>query len=74
LFIFFKMIVDWKITNGGDSVFILEVLLRCKFGLSLEWMQVPNVGSGGFVQTTRKHESKTANRWADKPNDEWNTF
>ncbi|WP_223552223.1 DUF1080 domain-containing protein [Aestuariivivens sp. NBU2969] len=68
----FEMLVDWKITNGGDSGIYLRGTPQVQIW-DIERIDAgAQVGSGGLYNN-QKHESKPL-EVADNPVDEWNTF
>jgi HEAT repeat protein len=68
----FEMIVDWKITNGGDSGIYLRGTPQVQIWDIARVDAGAQVGSGGLYNN-QKHESKPL-QVADNPIDEWNTF
>ncbi|MEG3657994.1 DUF1080 domain-containing protein [Arenibacter palladensis] len=68
----FEMIVDWKITNGGDSGIYLRGTPQVQIWDTARVDVGAQVGSGGLYNN-QKHESKPL-QVADNPIDEWNTF
>lgn len=68
----FEMIVDWKITNGGDSGIYLRGTPQVQIWDIARIDAGAQVGSGGLYNN-QKHESKPL-QVADNPIDEWNTF
>jgi HEAT repeat protein len=68
----FEMIVDWKITNGGDSGIYLRGTPQVQIWDIARVDAGAQVGSGGLYNN-QKHESKPV-QVADNPIDEWNTF
>ncbi|MCM4168546.1 hypothetical protein KCTC52924_02121 [Arenibacter antarcticus] len=68
----FEMIVDWKITEGGDSGIYLRGTPQVQIW-DIALVKVgAQVGSGGLYNN-QKHETKPL-VVADNPIDEWNTF
>ncbi|SHI90587.1 HEAT repeat [Arenibacter nanhaiticus] len=68
----FEMLVDWKITNGGDSGIYLRGTPQVQIW-DVALVEVgAQVGSGGLYNN-QKHESKPL-QVADNPVNEWNTF
>ncbi|MBJ6369777.1 DUF1080 domain-containing protein [Snuella sedimenti] len=68
----FEMLVDWKITNGGDSGIYLRGTPQVQIWDIARTNVGAQVGSGGLYNN-QKHESKPL-VVADNPVDEWNTF
>lgn len=68
----FEMLVDWKITNGGDSGIYLRGTPQVQIWDIARVDVGAQVGSGGLYNN-QKHESKPL-QVADNPIDEWNTF
>ena len=68
----FEMLVDWKITNGGDSGIYLRGTPQVQIWDIARVDAGAQVGSGGLYNN-QKHESKPL-QVADNPIDEWNTF
>ncbi|GGW23641.1 DUF1080 domain-containing protein [Arenibacter certesii] len=68
----FEMIVDWKITNGGDSGIYLRGTPQVQIWDTALVKVGAQVGSGGLYNN-QVHESKPL-VVADNPVDEWNTF
>ncbi|PXX25191.1 DUF1080 domain-containing protein [Arenibacter sp. ARW7G5Y1] len=68
----FEMLVDWKITNGGDSGIYLRGTPQVQIWDIARVNVGAQVGSGGLYNN-QKHESKPL-QVADNPIDEWNTF
>ncbi|WP_026810426.1 DUF1080 domain-containing protein [Arenibacter latericius] len=68
----FEMLVDWKITNGGDSGIYLRGTPQVQIWDTALVKVGAQVGSGGLYNN-QKHESKPL-VVADNPVDEWNTF
>ncbi len=68
----FEMIVDWKITNGGDSGIYLRGTPQVQIWDTALVKVGAQVGSGGLYNN-QKHESDPL-VVADNPVDEWNTF
>ena len=68
----FEMLVDWKITNGGDSGIYLRGTPQVQIWDTARVDVGAQVGSGGLYNN-QKHESKPL-QVADNPIDEWNTF
>lgn len=68
----FEMIVDWKITNGGDSGIYLRGTPQVQIWDTALVKVGAQVGSGGLYNN-QQHESKPL-VVADNPVDEWNTF
>lgn len=68
----FEMIVDWKITNGGDSGIYLRGTPQVQIWDTALIKVGAQVGSGGLYNN-EKHESDPL-VVADNPIDEWNTF
>ncbi|WP_242132926.1 3-keto-disaccharide hydrolase [Aestuariivivens marinum] len=68
----FEMLVDWKITNGGDSGIYLRGTPQVQIWDIARTNVGAKVGSGGLYNN-QKHESKPL-VVADNPVDEWNTF
>ena len=64
----FEMLVDWKISPGGDSGIYLRGAPQVQIWDPAEWPE----GSGGLYNN-QKHPSKPVAR-ADNPVGEWNTF
>ncbi len=68
----FEMLVDWKITNGGDSGIYLRGTPQVQIWDIARTDVGAQVGSGGLYNN-QKHESKPL-KVADNPINEWNTF
>ena len=68
----FEMLVDWKITKGGDSGIYLRGTPQVQIWDIARVDAGAEVGSGGLYNN-QKHESKPL-VVADNPIDEWNTF
>lgn len=68
----FEMLVDWKITKGGDSGIYLRGTPQVQIWDIARVDAGAQVGSGGLYNN-QKHESKPLTV-ADNPIDEWNTF
>lgn len=68
----FEMIVDWKITKGGDSGIYLRGTPQVQIWDTALVEVGAQVGSGGLYNN-QKHESKPL-VVADNPINEWNTF
>ena len=68
----FEMLVDWKITNGGDSGIYLRGTPQVQIWDIARTNVGAQVGSGGLYNN-QKQESKPI-VVADNPVDEWNTF
>tara|TARA_R110002020_G_scaffold137434_2_gene306614 strand:+ start:148007 stop:151411 length:3405 start_codon:yes stop_codon:yes gene_type:complete len=68
----FEMIVDWKITNGGDSGIYLRGTPQVQIWDIARVKDGAEVGSGGLYNN-QKNESKPL-KVADNPINEWNTF
>ena len=68
----FEMLVDWKITNGGDSGIYLRGTPQVQIWDIARIKDGAQVGSGGLYNN-QQHESKPL-LVADNPIDEWNTF
>ncbi|SDM19378.1 HEAT repeat [Kriegella aquimaris] len=68
----FEMLVDWKITKGGDSGIYLRGTPQVQIWDIARVDSGAEVGSGGLYNN-QKHESKPLTV-ADNPVDEWNTF
>lgn len=68
----FEMLVDWKITNGGDSGIYLRGTPQVQIWDIARVKDGAQVGSGGLYNN-QLHESKPL-QVADNPIDEWNTF
>lgn len=68
----FEMLVDWKITNGGDSGIYLRGTPQVQIWDTARTDVGAEVGSGGLYNN-QKHPSKPL-VVADNPIDEWNTF
>lgn len=68
----FEMLVDWKITKGGDSGIYLRGTPQVQIWDTALVEVGAQVGSGGLYNN-QKHESKPL-VVADNPVDEWNTF
>ncbi|HUH46394.1 MAG TPA: DUF1080 domain-containing protein, partial [Arenibacter sp.] len=68
----FEMIVDWKITNGGDSGIYLRGTPQVQIWDTALVEVGAQVGSGGLYNN-QTHESKPL-VVADNPVNEWNTF
>ena len=68
----FEMLVDWKITNGGDSGIYLRGTPQVQIWDTARTDVGAEVGSGGLYNN-KKHRS-TPLVVADNPIDEWNTF
>jgi len=68
----FEMIVDWKITNGGDSGIYLRGTPQVQIWDIARVDVGAQVGSGGLYNN-KKHESIPL-QVADNPISEWNTF
>lgn len=68
----FEMLVDWKITNGGDSGIYLRGTPQVQIWDIARTNVGAQVGSGGLYNN-QKHNSKPL-VVADNPVNEWNTF
>lgn len=68
----FEMLVDWKITKGGDSGIYLRGTPQVQIWDTARVDVGAQVGSGGLYNN-QKHQSKPL-VVADNPIDEWNTF
>tara|TARA_R110000796_G_scaffold67449_3_gene154715 strand:+ start:30350 stop:33751 length:3402 start_codon:yes stop_codon:yes gene_type:complete len=68
----FEMLVDWKITNGGDSGIYLRGTPQVQIWDIARIKDGAQVGSGGLYNN-QQYESKPL-VVADNPIDEWNTF
>lgn len=68
----FEMLVDWKITNGGDSGIYLRGTPQVQIWDIARTDVGAEVGSGGLYNN-QKHKSKPLTV-ADNPINEWNTF
>lgn len=68
----FEMIVDWKITNGGDSGIYLRGTPQVQIWDIARVKDGAQVGSGGLYNN-QKHQSIPL-QVADNPINEWNTF
>lgn len=68
----FEMLVDWKITHGGDSGIYLRGTPQVQIWDTARTDVGAEVGSGGLYNN-QKHPSKPL-QVADNPIDEWNTF
>ncbi|MDO5981852.1 DUF1080 domain-containing protein [Flavivirga spongiicola] len=68
----FEMLVDWKITNGGDSGIYLRGTPQVQIWDIARTNVGAQVGSGGLYNN-QKNE-KTPLTVADNPIGEWNTF
>lgn len=68
----FEMLVDWKITNGGDSGIYLRGTPQVQIWDIARVEVGAQVGSGGLYNN-QKHESKPL-VVADNPINDWNTF
>ncbi|MEC3907039.1 DUF1080 domain-containing protein [Tamlana sp. 2201CG12-4] len=68
----FEMLVDWKITNGGDSGIYLRGTPQVQIWDIARTNVGAQVGSGGLYNN-QKHE-RIPLEVADNPINEWNTF
>ncbi|WP_242203674.1 DUF1080 domain-containing protein [Aestuariivivens insulae] len=68
----FEMLVDWKITNGGDSGIYLRGTPQVQIWDIARTNVGAQVGSGGLYNN-QKYESKPL-VVADNPVNDWNTF
>ncbi|HSK08488.1 MAG TPA: DUF1080 domain-containing protein, partial [Vicinamibacterales bacterium] len=68
----FEMLVDWRITKGGDSGIYLRGTPQVQIWDPARVDVGAQVGSGGLYNN-QKHPSKPL-KPADKPVGEWNTF
>jgi len=68
----FEMLVDWKITNGGDSGIYLRGTPQVQIWDIANVHVGAQVGSGGLYNN-QKNNSKPL-QVADNPVNEWNTF
>jgi len=68
----FEMIVDWKITNGGDSGIYLRGTPQVQIWDIARVDAGAEVGSGGLYNNTKNERIPIT--VADNPINEWNTF
>ncbi|MEE9363270.1 MAG: DUF1080 domain-containing protein [Cellulophaga sp.] len=68
----FEMLVDWKITNGGDSGIYLRGAPQVQIWDIANVHVGAEVGSGGLYNNQKNNSKPT--QVADNPVNEWNTF